>query len=174
MSGEGGMDKMAQVFKKGTNDVENGIKKMADSFLKFDFEGAGKPYISSGNKIAEGASAAYNGLTKLGNKANALFSEKDNTQLGNKATASFSGKDNMKKADVEKQTNVNTSTTIDFNPLKVQGDINFNMKNTDGSTTKLTQDQINQLLNNSEFQKTIQRMFTDMQTKGTYPNMPGK
>jgi hypothetical protein len=174
MSGEGGMDKMAQVLKKGTNDVENGIKKMADSFSKFDFEGAGKPYISSGNKIAEGASAAYNGLTKLGNKANALFSEKDNTQLGNKATASFSGKDNMKKADVEKQTNVNTSTTIDFNPLKVQGDINFNMKNTDGSTTKLTQDQINQLLNNSEFQKTIQRMFTDMQTKGTYPNMPGK
>jgi hypothetical protein len=80
----------------------------------------------------------------------------------------------MKKADVEKQTNVNTLTTIDFNPLKVQGDINFNLKNTDGSTTKLTQDQINQLLNSTEFQKTFQRMFADMQAKGTYPNMPSK
>ena len=158
MSGEGGLDKMAQVLKKGTNDVESGVKQMADAFSKFDFEGAAKPYISSGNKIAEGASTAYNGLT----------------QLGNKATALFSGKDNMKKPDVEKQTNVNTSTTIDFNPLKVQGDINFNLKNTDGSTTKLTQDQINQLLNSTEFQKTFQRMFADMQAKGTYPNMPSK
>jgi hypothetical protein len=147
---------------------------MADNFTKFNYSDAAKPYISSGNKIAEGASVAFDGLKKLGDKATALFSGKDNILSGNKATASFSEKDNMKKADVEKQTNVNTSTTIDFNPLKVQGDINFNMKNTDGSTTKLTQDQINQLVNNSEFQKTIQRMFTDMQTKGTYPNMPGK
>jgi hypothetical protein len=48
------------------------------------------------------------------------------------------------------------------------------LKNTDGSTTKLTQDQINQLLNSTEFQKTFQRMFADMQAKGTYPNMPSK
>ena len=158
MSGKGGFDKMAQVLKTNTNDIEAGVKKMGDAFSKFDYDGAAKPYISSGNKIAEGASTAYNGLT----------------QLGNKATALFSGKDNMKKADVEKQTNVNTLTTIDFNPLKVQGDINFNLKNTDGSTTKLTQDQINQLLNSTEFQKTFQRMFADMQAKGTYPNMPSK
>jgi hypothetical protein len=158
MSGEGGLDKMAQVLKTNTNDIEAGVKKMADAFSNFDYDGAAKPYISSGNKIAEGASTAYNGLT----------------QLGNKATALFSGKDNVKKADVEKQTNVNTLTTIDFNPLKVQGDINFNLKNTDGSTTKLTQDQINQLLNSAEFQKTFQRMFADMQAKGTYPNMPSK
>ena len=158
MSGKGGFDKMAQVLKTNTNDIEAGVKKMGDAFSKFDYDGAAKPYISSGNKITEGASTAYNGLT----------------QLGNKATALFSGKDNMKKADVEKQTNVNTLTTIDFNPLKVQGDINFNLKNTDGSTTKLTQDQINQLLNSTEFQKTFQRMFADMQAKGTYPNMPSK
>jgi hypothetical protein len=158
MSGEGGLDKMAQVLKKGTNDVELGVKQMANAFSKFDFEGASKPYISSGNKIAEGASAAYNGLNKLGNKAVALFSDKSID----------------KKSAIEKPTNVNSSTTIDFNPLKVQGDINFNLKNTDGSTTKLTQDQINQLLNSTEFQKTFQRMFADMQTKGTYPNMPSK
>jgi hypothetical protein len=158
MSDKGGLDKMAQVLKTNTNDIEAGVKKMGEAFSNFDYDGAAKPYISSGNKIAEGASTAYNGLT----------------QLGNKATALFSGKDNMKKADVEKQTNVNTLTTIDFNPLKVQGDINFNLKNTDGSTTKLTQDQINQLLNSTEFQKTFQRMFADMQAKGTYPNMPSK
>jgi hypothetical protein len=174
MSGKDGVEKLSKAIGNGVNSVEEGLKKMADNFTKFNYSDAAKPYISSGNKIAEGASVAFDGLKKLGDKATALFSGKDNILSGNKATASFSEKDNMKKADVEKQTNVNTSTTIDFNPLKVQGDINFNMKNTDGSTTKLTQDQINQLVNNSEFQKTIQRMFTDMQTKGTYPNMPGK
>jgi hypothetical protein len=46
--------------------------------------------------------------------------------------------------------------------------------NFDSGPLTWVKDQINQLLNNSEFQKTIQRMFTDMQTKGTYPNMPGK
>jgi len=158
MSSEGGIDKMAQVLKKGGNDIEYGLKKMTETFSNFNYEGAAKPYISSGNKIAEGASAAYDGLTKLGNKAVALFSDKGIE----------------KKTAVEKQTNVNSSTTIDFNPLKVQGDINFNLKNTDGSTTKLTQDQINQLLNSAEFQKTFQRMFADMQSKGTYPNMPSK
>jgi len=158
MSGEGGLEKMAQVLKKGTNDVELGIKQMSSAFSNFNFEGAAKPYISSGNKIAEGASAAYNGLTQLGNKAVALFSDKGV----------------QKKTGVEEQKNVNNTTTIDFNPLKVQGDISINLKNTDNSTTKLTQDQINQLVNSIEFQKTFQRMFADMQSKGTYPNMPSK
>ena len=158
MSGQGGFDKLAKVLQNSAGGIEVGVKKIADSFTKFDFEGAAKPYISSGNKVAEGASAAYNGLTKLGNKATALFTDK--------------GVD--KKTGVEKPTTNNNSTTIDFNPLKVQGDINFNLKNTDGSTTKLTQEQINQLITSPELQKAFQNMFKDMQAKGTYPNMPSK
>ena len=81
---------------------------------------------------------------------------------------------NQKKPAVEKQTNVNQTTNVEFNPLKVQGEVNFNLKNTDGSITKLSQDQINQLLNSSEFQKTIENMFKDMQARGNYANMPSK
>lgn len=158
MSGEGGIQKFAEVMKQGTNNVEAGIKRMGDAFSKFDYGEAAKPYISSGNKIAEGAAVAYDGLTKLGNKAMAVFSCKEET----------------KKPGVEVQKTTNQTTLIDFNPLKVQGDINLNVKNPDGSTTKLTQEQINQLVNSTEFQKTFQRMFTDMQAKGTYPNMPSK
>lgn len=158
MSGEGGIQKFAEVMKQGTNNVEAGIKRMGDAFSKFDYGEAAKPYISSGNKIAEGAAVAYDGLTKLGNKAMAVFS----------------GKEETKKPGVEVQKTTNQTTLIDFNPLKVQGDINLNVKNPDGSTTKLTQEQINQLVNSTEFQKTFQRMFTDMQAKGTYPNMPSK
>jgi hypothetical protein len=40
--------------------------------------------------------------------------------------------------------------------------------------TKLTQDQVQQVINSAEFQKTIQKMFKDMQAQGTYPNMPSK
>lgn len=157
MSGKGGLDKLAEVMKKGGSDVESGIKKMADSFSKFDFESAGKPYISSGNKIAEAAGAAYNGLTSLGKKAEAMFSGGP-----------------TKKPEVEKQTNVQQTTNVAFNPLKVEGEVNFNMKSPDGSTIKLTQDQVQQVINSAEFQKTIQKMFKDMQAQGTYPNMPSK
>lgn len=157
MSGKGGIDKLAEVMKKGGSDVESGLKKMADSFSKFDFESAGKPYISSGNKIAEAAAAAYNGLTKLGSKAEAMFSGGP-----------------TKKPEVEKQTNVQQTTNVAFNPLKVEGEVNFNMKSPDGSITKLTQDQIQQVINSADFQKTIQKMFKDMQAQGTYPNMPSK
>jgi hypothetical protein len=100
---------------------------MKESFSKFDFESVGKPYISSGNKIAEAAGAAYNGLTSLGKKAEAMFSGGP-----------------TKKAEVEKQTNVQQTTNVAFNPLKVEGEVNFNMKSPDGSTTKLTQDQAQQ------------------------------
>jgi hypothetical protein len=157
MSGKGGYEKLAEVMRKGGNDVESGIKKMADSFSKFDFEGAGKPYISSGNKIAEAAGAAYNGLTKLAGKAEGMF-----------------GGSSVKKPEIEKQTNVQQTTNVAFNPLKVEGEVNFNMKSPDGSITKLTQDQIQQVINSADFQKTIQKMFKDMQSHGTYGNMPSK
>ena len=156
MSGKGGFEEVSKIIGNGAKSVEDGLKKMADNFNKFNYTDAAKPYISSGNKIAEGASVAYDGLKKLGEKATAMITGGE------------------KKPAVEKQTNVNQTTNVEFNPLKVQGDINLNVKNPDGSTTRLSQDQINQLVNSAEFQKTIQRMFTDMQAKGTYGNMPSK
>ena len=156
MSGKGGLDKVSEVIGNGAKSVEEGLKKMADNFSKFNYTDAAKPYISSGNKIAEGASVAFDGLKKLGDKATAVASG------------------GTKKPAVEKQTNVNQTTNVEFNPLKVQGEVNFNLKNTDGSITKLSQDQINQLLNSSEFQKTIENMFKDMQARGNYANMPSK
>lgn len=154
MSGKGGLDKVSEVIGNGAKSVEEGLKKMADNFTKFSYTEAAKPYISSGNKIAEGASVAFNGLSKLADKATAV---------------STGG---VKKPDVERQAATTKSTTIDFTPLKVQGDINFNLKNTDGSMTKLTQDQINQLLNSEDFQKKFRTLFNDMKMSGNYANMP--
>ena len=154
MSGKGGLDKVSEVIGNGAKSVEEGLKKMADNFTNFSYTEAAKPYISSGNKIAEGASVAFNGLSKLADKATAV---------------STGG---VKKPDVERQAATTKSTTIDFTPLKVQGDINFNLKNTDGSMTKLTQDQINQLLNSEEFQKKFRTLFNDMKMSGNYANMP--
>lgn len=154
MSGKGGLDKVSEVIGNGAKSVQEGLNKMADNFTKFSYTEAAKPYISSGNKIAEGASVAFNGLSKLADKATAV---------------STGG---VKKPDVERQAAPTKSTTIDFTPLKVQGDINFNLKNTDGSMTKLTQDQINQLLNSEEFQKKFRTLFNDMKMSGNYANMP--
>ena len=154
MSGKGGFDKVSEVIGNGAKSVQEGLNKMADNFTKFSYTEAAKPYISSGNKIAEGASVAFNGLSKLADKATAV---------------STGG---VKKPDVERQAATTKSTTIDFTPLKVQGDINFNLKNTDGSMTKLTQDQINQLLNSEEFQKKFRTLFNDMKMSGNYANMP--
>lgn len=154
MSGKGGLDKVSEVIGNGAKSVEEGLKKMADNFTNFSYTEAAKPYISSGNKIAEGASVAFNGLSKLADKATAV---------------STGG---VKKPDVERQAATTKSTTIDFTPLKVQGDINFNLRNTDGSMTKLTQDQINQLLNSEEFQKKFRTLFNDMKMSGNYANMP--
>ena len=157
-AGKGGMEEVANVFGVGAKNLEEGIKKITDNFAKFDFDSVGSKYISSGNKLAEGTAVAVEGLTKLGNKATALFS----------------GTDVAKKPGVEKQTTVNQTTNVEFNPLKVQGEVNFNLKSPDGSTQKLSQDQINQILNSAEFQKTIQKMFTDMEARGNYANMPSK
>lgn len=154
MSGKGGLDKVSEVIGNGAKSVQEGLNKMADNFTKFSYTEAAKPYISSGNKIAEGASVAFNGLSKLADKATAV---------------STGG---VKKPDVERQAATTKSTTIDFTPLKVQGDINFNLKNTDGSMTKLTQDQINQLLNSEDFQKKFRTLFNDMKMSGNYANMP--
>lgn len=157
ITGDGSIGKLAEVFKKGGNDLDLAVKKLANSFSNFDYGSAAKPYISSGNKIAEGAQAAYNGLTKLGNQASAFLTGKSEP-----------------KPEVQKQTTVNKNTTIDFTPLKVQGEFNFNLKQPDGSSTKLTQEQIKQLLDSAEFQKTFQKMFNDMQPVGPYSNMPNK
>ena len=88
MSGKGGLDKVSEVIGNGAKSVEEGLKKMADNFSKFNYTDAAKPYISSGNKIAEGASVAFDGLKKLGDKATAVASG------------------GTKKPAVEKQTNV--------------------------------------------------------------------
>jgi hypothetical protein len=155
MSGKNGPEKLAKVFEDSGISIQNGLKKMGDSFSNFNFEGTASKYISSGNKIAEGASAAKKKLEEL--------------MSGSKPVSSSGA---IKNTGVQSTTNNQQTTNVTFNPLKVQGEINFNMKSPDGSVTKLTQSQIQQVLNSSEFQKTIQTMFKNMQTTGNYGNVP--
>ena len=130
---------------------EGGFKKMGETLDNFDYGKIAKPYISAGNKIAEGAEAAYAQIAKLTSKA----------------VGDITGSD-LKRTEVSKNKTVDNTTNVEFNPLEVKGGIDITLKNSDGSSQKLTPDQIQQLINNSEFQKAIQKMFQDMQPKGPY------
>jgi hypothetical protein len=154
MSGKDGVNKVAKALENGGASIQVGLKKMGDSFSKFNFEGISSKYISSGNKIADGASVAKKKLEEMFSTAKPVSSGGATKNTG------------------VQQKNIQQTTNVSFNPLKVQGEVNFNMKSPDGSITKLTQSQIQQVLNSTEFQKTIQTMFKNMQTTGNYGNIP--
>ena len=155
IQGEGGLKKLQEVVENGAGNVANGFKKMGETLDTFDYGKIAKPYISAGNKIAEGAEAAYAQIAKATSKA----------------VGDITGSD-LKRSEVSKSKTVNNTTNVEFNPLEVKGGIDITLKNSDGSSQKLTPDQIQQLINNSEFQKAIQKMFQDMQPRGPYANVP--
>ena len=157
IQGEGGLKKLQEVVENGAGNVANGFKKMGETLDTFDYGKIAKPYISAGNKIAEGAEAAYAQIAKATSKA----------------VGDITGSD-LKRSEVSKSKTVNNTTNVEFNPLEVKGGIDITLKNSDGSSQKLTPDQIQQLINNSEFQKAIQKMFQDMQPRGPYANVPNK
>ena len=67
------------VFKTAGMDMGDGLKNITKAFNNFDTE-ASKPYISSGNKIAEAAGAAVTGLTTLADKAKSFLMGTDITK----------------------------------------------------------------------------------------------
>ena len=115
-----------------------------------------KPQISAGNKIYE---------------ASALVLEKVKN-MANSATANFAKGDEKRKSTLP--TTQTQTTNVNFNDVKVQGSFDVNLKNTDGSTQKLSQEQVQQIINSETFRKAIQKSIQDMQAKAPYSNVPNK
>lgn len=157
MKGKGSFEKISEIVKNGGEGIEVGLTRLGKSLETFDYNSVMSKYVSSGNKIYEGAMVAYDGISSYGKKIYGYFTEGDKT----------------KKTGVgEKETSKNMS--VDFSPVKVEGNVDINLKNTDGSTTKLTDSQVQQLLDNEQFRRKIQQIITDMGAKGAYPNTPNK
>lgn len=158
MKGEGGLDKLAQVMKDGGQGVEVGLKNLGNKLENFDYDKVMSKYVGSGNKIYDAAVAAYNGIEGLGKKSIAKFAE---------------DKEKTKKEGVETKTQTDVNMYVDFTPVKVEGSVDINLKNTDGSSVKLTDEQIRQLLDNEKFRAKIQDIIKETK-QPVYGGTPSK
>ena len=156
ITGKGGLKQLQEILFEGISNTKDGFERMGKTIEKFDYGAVMKPQISAGNKIYE---------------ASALVLEKVKN-MANSATANFAKGDEKRKSTLP--TTQTQTTNVNFNDVKVQGSFDVNLKNTDGSTQKLSQEQVQQIINSETFRKAIQKSIQDMQAKAPYSNVPNK
>ena len=157
LSGKGGFGRLQEILSSAGTNMKEGFEKMGKTLETFDYGAVMKPQISAGNKIYDAASLVFDKVKNM-----------TNTAVANFAKTEEKGKPTLPT------TQTTQTTQVNFNDVKVQGSFDVNLKNADGSSQKLTPDQIQQLINNAEFQKAMQKMFKDMQPTAPYANMPNK
>ena len=157
ISGKGGLEEVANVFKTAGMDMSEGLKNVRNVFSNFDTE-ASKPYISSGNKIAEAAGAAVTGLTTLADKAKSFLS----------------GTDVTKKPSIETGNITQNNQKIEFNPLEHKGTIDIKVTTPNGTTQSLTDSQISEIFKNENFRKELTRIISESKMNTNYGAVPNK
>jgi len=157
ISGKGGLEEVANVFKTAGMDMGDGLKNITKAFNNFDTE-ASKPYISSGNKIAEAAGAAVTGLTTLADKAKSFLM----------------GTDITKKPAIETGNVTQNNQKIEFNPLEHKGSIDIKVTTPNGTTQSLTDSQISEIFKNENFRKELARIISESKMNGNYGLVPNK
>jgi hypothetical protein len=157
ISGKGGLEEVANVFKTAGMDMGEGLKNITKAFSNFDTE-ASKPYISSGNKIAEAAGAAVTGLTTLADKAKSFLS----------------GTDVTKKPSIETGNITQNNQKIEFNPLEHKGTIDIKVTTPNGTTQSLTDTQISEIFKNESFRKELARIISESKMGTNYGTVPNK
>jgi hypothetical protein len=155
ISGKGGLEDVANVFKTAGMDMGEGLKNITKAFTNFDSE-ASKPYISSGNKIAEAAGAAVTGLTTLADKAKSFLS----------------GTDVTKKPSIETGNITQNNQKIEFNPLEHKGTIDIKVTTPNGTTQSLTDAQISEIFKNENFRKELARIISESKMGANYGTVP--
>jgi hypothetical protein len=157
ISGKGGLEEVANVFKTAGMDMGEGLKNITKAFNNFDTE-ASKPYISSGNKIAEAAGAAVTGLSTLADKAKSFLS----------------GTDVTKKPSIETGNITQNNQKIEFNPLEHKGTIDIKVTTPNGNTQSLTDAQITEIFKNESFRKELERIISESKMNTNYGTVPNK
>jgi len=157
ISGKGGLEEVANVFKTAGMDMSDGFKNITKAFSNFDIE-ASKPYISSGNKIAEAAGAAVTGLGTLADKAKSFLS----------------GTDVTKKTAIETGNITQNNQKIEFNPLEHKGTIDIKVTTPNGTTQSLTDSQISEIFKNESFRKELARIISESKMSANYGTVPNK
>ena len=157
ISGKGGLEDVANVFKTAGMDMGEGLKNIRTAFNNFDTE-ASKPYISSGNKIAEAAGAAVTGLGTLADKAKSFLT----------------GTDVTKKPSIETGNITQNNQKIEFNPLEHKGTIDIKVTTPNGTTQSLTDSQISEIFKNESFRKELERIISESKMGANYGTVPNK
>ena len=150
--GEGSPTKIAEIFKTAGMDVQSGFANIKQSISSIDFKSAIQPYVSSGNKIAEAADLAVQGLTKLATKATASGT------IPNRIEAN------------QPQSFINQTIKVD--DINYKGSIDVKVTNTNGTTSNLTDTQVYDLFKNETFIKQINKMISDGKISGNYGYTP--
>ena len=158
LSGEGGLQGVAELLGVAGTDIEIGLKNIGQKLNSEDFTNSLKKYISENNKLAD--------LTKASaSKLQSLLKE---------GTQSVVPETSKTTTDI-KATQINQK--IDFNPIEHRGAIKVEVTTPSGASQTLTDNQIFELFKNETFVKQMNRIISDNATSnvqyGTVPNKVG-
>lgn len=156
LSGKNSLEEVSKVLGVTGNDIATGLGNIKNTLINFDST-VSKPYISSGNKIAEAAGAAVTGLTSLADKAKTFL-------MGNE----------LQKKPVTETVNTQLNQKIEFNPLEHKGTIDIKLTMPNGSTTNLTDAQIGEIFKNENFRKQLLKIVGESQMGSSYSLVPNK
>lgn len=158
LSGEGGLQGVAELLGVAGTDIEVGLKNIGQKLNSEDFTNSLKKYISENNKLAD--------LTKASaSKLQSLLKEGTQTVVpeASKTTTDI------------KATQINQK--IDFNPIEHRGAIKVEVTTPSGASQTLTDNQIFELFKNETFVKQMNRIISENATSnvqyGTVPNKVG-
>lgn len=155
MSGKGSFKALANVLGGAMGDIETGLANVGRIFTEVPYADIAQKYISSGNLVAQGATAAMTGLTTFGEKAkNFIFDETDN-----------------KKTTI---TTVPSATKVEFSEIKYQGNVNVTLNTPAGQpqTFSITDQMAYDLFQNSTFQKLNQNALQNAMSQPQYSALP--
>ena len=157
ISGEGGFTQVSEVFKRAGVNFETSLSQISSAIGNVDYSGVASKYISSGNKIAEGASAAFDKIIDVSQKASAKIEELFDVKLPSVTSA----------------TSVQP-TKVEFGDLTYTGNLNINLTTPTGTFSnpadmdKLTYD----LFNNETYRKSLQSMMGEFAKQANYSTLP--
>jgi hypothetical protein len=155
ISGEGSFQKLSDVVTGAIGDLEKGGKNLLDAFVNVDYIGVGSKYVSSGNLVVQGAQAAYQGLSTLGEKAKNFILD-DTT---------------FEKPEVKL---VPSATKVEFSEIKYQGNVNVTLNTPTGPPQmfQITDQMAYDLFQNPTFQKLNQSALQNAMNQPQYSSLP--
>jgi len=155
ISGEGSFKALSDVLGGAIGDLETGLTNVGRIFTEVPYADIAQKYISSGNLVAQGATAAMTGLTTFGEKAKNFFFDETDT----------------KKTTI---TTVPSATKVEFSEIKYQGNVNVTLNTPTGApqTFSITDQMAYDLFQNSTFQKLNQNALQNAMSQPQYSALP--